>query len=138
MRPLHALMTLAMGLVFTGAANAYIPPQAAPASHELEQSAEALHEYMHDNYDGFASTSASHEFEEAAVALHDMLHEWEEGNATEAQVADARDAANDAMYEFVGAALSEWRSLRGDRALMQLLVDAIQDWLVINFLLQLV
>ena len=32
MRPLHALMTLAMGLICTGAANAYIPPQAAPAS----------------------------------------------------------------------------------------------------------
>ena len=63
---------------------AYIPPEAPSASHHLEEAAEAIHEYLHDNY---PSSYGSHALEDSAVILHDDLHEWAMGNVPESQIA---------------------------------------------------
>jgi hypothetical protein len=67
-----------------------IDPGAPSASHHMEEAAEELHEYLHDNY---TTSYGAHGLENAAVLCHDTLHDWSNGNATE----DATQATFDAL-----------------------------------------
>ena len=80
----HPALTLVGSLLIAGTAQAHIDPSAPSASHELEEAAHEIHEYLHDNY---GSSFGAHGLEDAAVVLHDDLHDWSNGNLPESFIA---------------------------------------------------
>lgn len=86
------LPTLAL-VALAGTALAGIHRKAASTSHALEEAAVELHDYMHDNY---TNSYGAHGMEIAADALHSAIHDYNNGNASEQDVLDQVQAANDA------------------------------------------
>ncbi len=71
-----------------------ISNKAAGLSHDLEEAATALHDYMHDNY---GSSYGAHGMELTSAIAHDTIHDYGNGDASEDDVEDAVDDANDAF-----------------------------------------
>ena len=97
MRKLASVLPVAGLVLLTAAVLPSIPANAPSLSHELEEAADEIHEYLHDNY---GTSYGAHELEDAAAALHDVLHEWEQGNATEAEVEVEWDTTKDEWKNF--------------------------------------
>jgi len=103
------MMLLGFGLTALWGVNATaaIDAGAPSASHALERAAEALHGYLHDNYD---NGYGSHQMEQAAAAMHDGLHEWVHGNVTEPEISaleqDLKAAWNNLRQELIPSGLA--------------------------------
>jgi len=133
MRIASAVLALAATGAFATSAYAYIPPEAVSASHQLEQAAAAIHEHLHVS--GYPSSYGSHPLEGTATALHDTLHDWSNGNASEADVAAARDAYCDAFKTFLQMILPAGVLFAGDSTLDQLFIDVLRKTLRAKILL---
>lgn len=89
-------------LALAATSYAFIFPAAVSSSHELQNAATALHDYMHETY---PSSYGAHGLETESTALHATLHEWEDGNASECDVISQRgtvkDTFVDTFYQFL-------------------------------------
>ena len=102
--------------VLAGTALAFIDPGAPSASHQMEELAVEIHDYLHDNY---GSTFGAHGLEEAATTLHDTLHDWGHGSVEvpESQIVEDMDALDAAWKSFKQTIRQEHILNSGDEAL---------------------
>ncbi len=126
------LITFLFAGLWVHGAMAYIHPPSTGASHDLEEAAQAMHDYLHDNY---ASTYGAHDFEEAAHELHNALHDWSEGNANESRVATQLKNTMVAWKEF-RQQIKGSRLLHTDDTVKQLFRNTQKTYKQVRFLLQ--
>jgi hypothetical protein len=80
---------------------AFIDPDAPSASHEMEELAVEIHDYLHHiDVDGIDAPSASHHLEEKAAILHDDLHDWAHGAVSESLIVEDMEALDAAWKHF--------------------------------------
>ena len=112
---------------------AFIPPEAVSSSHELAEAAEAIHDYLHDNY---PSSYGAHGLETESETLHDDLHDWSMGLVPESQIASDWDAV-DAAYKSFKQGIHQAHVLnKGDEELDDLFDDTKQAFKDLRFLLK--
>jgi len=119
--------------LISGNAIAEIDPGAPSASHRLQEAADNVHAYLHNNYQGGYGT---HELEEAAAAMHSALHGWDHGDLTEADIVAVQEDLKAAWLNFIQTITPAGILNNGDIELEGLHQDVKTKYKELRFLLR--
>ncbi len=130
---MKTLVSLSLVCLLAAPILASIDPGAPSASHHMEETAAALHSYLHDFYE---SSYGAHGLETDSDAIHGRLHDWSNGNASEAEVAADMDAL-DASWKNFKQTIHQAQVLNsGDDTLDDMFNDAKDAYKTLRFLLK--
>jgi hypothetical protein len=93
----YILSLIFMMFVSVQTSMAFIDPDATSASHEMEELATDIHDYLRHMY---GPSFGAHDLEEAAGLLHDDLHDWTQDIVTESQIVEDMEALDAAWKQF--------------------------------------